>query len=167
MNLARRWTAALAVLLAALLLSACATPPRTTAPTDATLGPWSGRLAVQVADKPDGSFSASFELRGNARDGELSLFSPLGGTLGVVRWEPGKAVLQTGSRTSEYGSLQELMTQVAGAPIPIAALFDWLRGIDTPVPGWQVNLSQLADGRLSAKRYTPPPEADLRVVLEH
>jgi outer membrane lipoprotein LolB len=166
MNLPRRWTAAVAVLLAA-LLSACAAPPRSAAPVDVAHGPWSGRLAVQVEDKPDGSFSASFELRGNAHDGELSLYSPLGGTLGVVHWEPGKAVLQTGSRTSEYGSLQELMTQVAGAPIPIAALFDWLRGVDTAVPGWQVNLSQLADGRISAKRYTPPPEADLRVVLEH
>jgi outer membrane lipoprotein LolB len=166
MNLARRWTAALAVLLAA-LLSACATPPRPASVANASPGPWSGRLAVQVADKPDGSFSASFELRGNANRGELSLSSPLGGTLGVLHWQPGKAVLQSGSRVSEYGSLQELMTQVAGAPIPIAALFDWLRGIDTPVPGWQANLSQLAEGRISAKRYEPPPEADLRVVLDH
>ena len=165
MSLPRRWAAALAVLLAA-LLSACATPPRPATPVDAALGPWSGRLAVQVADKPDGSFSASFELRGNANTGELSLYSPLGGTLGVLRWEPGKAALQSGSRTTEYGSVEELMAQVAGASVPIAALFDWLRGVDTPVPGWQANLSQLAQGRISAKRYEPPPEADLRVVLE-
>ena len=165
MNLPRRWTAVAAVLLAA-LLCACATPPRPAGPVDAALGPWSGRLAVQVADKPDGSFSAAFELRGNADAGELSLYSPLGGTLGVVHWEPGKAVLRSGAKATEFDSIDALVARVAGSPIPIAALFDWLRGIATPVSGWQANLSQLAQGRISAKRYEPPPEADLRVVLE-
>jgi outer membrane lipoprotein LolB len=60
-----------------------------------------------------------------------------------------------------------LAAQVAGTAIPIAALFDWLRGIDTPVPGWRADLTQLAQGRLTAKRYEPAPEADLRVVLDH
>jgi len=165
MTLSRWWSAALALLLAS-LLAGCATPPRPAAPAEAVLGPWSGRLAVQIADKPEGSFSAAFELKGNAKQGELSLFSPLGGTLGVLRWEPGKAVAQWGSRATEYGSLQELMAQVAGAPVPVAALFDWLRGIGTSVPGWNADLSQLAQGRISARRYDPPPEADLRLVLE-
>src|SRR5262249_31775630 len=143
MKAVRWWTATAAVLLAS-LLAACAATPRVVAPAEAMLGPWSGRLAVQVGDKPEGSFAAAFELRGNAKKGEFSLFSPLGGTLGVLRWEPGKAVLQSGSRTRGYGSVEELMAQVAGAPVPVAALFDWLRGIATTVPGWKADLSLLS-----------------------
>jgi outer membrane lipoprotein LolB len=157
-----RWLA----MLFALLLSACATPPKPSAPTDSVLGPWAGRIALFVTDKPEASFSASFELKGNPKQGELALFSPLGGTLGVMQWEPGKALLRSGSRTTEYESVDALAARVAGSPIPIAALFDWLRGNATPVPGWQPDLSQLAQGRISAKRTDPQPQADLRVVLE-
>ena len=50
--------------------------------------------------------------------------------------------------------------------IPVAALFDWLRGIDTPVAGWRADLSQLGAGTAGgAAPASPPPEADLRVVL--
>jgi outer membrane lipoprotein LolB len=38
--------------------------------------------------------------------------------------------------------------------------------MDTPAAGWRADLSQLASGRVAAKRLQPPPEADLRVVLE-
>ena len=47
-----------------------------------------------------------------------------------------------------------------------ASLFDWLAGRPTPVPGWQPDLSRQSEGRISARRTSPPPEADLRVVLE-
>ena len=59
-----------------------------------------------------------------------------------------------------------LVSHVTGSAIPVAALVDWLRGIDTPVPGWRTDLSQLAQGRVTAKRLEPTPEADLRLVLE-
>lgn len=150
-----------AALMSALLVAGCATPPRT--PAQAS---WAGRLALQVQDRPGQSFSAGFELRGSPQSGELSLLSPLGATLAVLNWRPGHATLTAQSRTSEYPSVDELVAQVAGAPIPITALFDWLRGIDTPVPGWQADLSRAGEGRIAARRVDPPPEADLRVVLE-
>jgi outer membrane lipoprotein LolB len=38
--------------------------------------------------------------------------------------------------------------------------------MNTRVPGWRPDLTQLAQGRLFAKRLEPRPEADLRLVLE-
>jgi outer membrane lipoprotein LolB len=156
------------IALAMALVTGCATPPRPAAAVavDRAAGPWSGRLALQVADKPGQSFSAGFELKGDARAGELTLYSPLGGTLAALAWRPGSATLGSGGQLREFASLDELVAQVAGEPIPIAALFDWLRGLDTPVAGWRADLSQLAQGRVAAKRLQPAPEADLRLVLE-
>ena len=152
-------------ILVSLLLAACAAPqPPAATPTD--MGPWSGRLGLSVQDRPGESFSAGFELKGNAQRGELELHSPLGGTLGLLQWEPGKATLRSSSRTTDFESLDALVAQVAGTPIPVAALFDWLRGIATAVPGWTPDLSQLGQGRISAVRTDPPPQASLRVLLE-
>jgi outer membrane lipoprotein LolB len=83
-----------------------------------------------------------------------------------LQWQPGKATLRSNSRTMEYESLDALVAQVAGTPIPVAALFDWLRGIATPVPGWKPDLSGLPQGRIAAVRTSPQPQADLRVLLE-
>jgi outer membrane lipoprotein LolB len=38
--------------------------------------------------------------------------------------------------------------------------------VNTPVPGWRADLSQLAAGRIAAVRVDPPPQADLRVALD-
>jgi outer membrane lipoprotein LolB len=165
MTLRGGWRAAGAVLVA-LMLAACATAPKPPPAATAQMGPWSGRLALTVQDKPGESFAAGFELKGNPESGELELLSPLGGTLGLLQWRPGKATLRSNSRTTEYESVDALVTQVAGTPVPITALFDWLRGVATPVPGWKPDLTQLAQGRISAVRTDPQPQADLRVLLE-
>ncbi len=148
------------------VLAACATAPKPSAPVDAVSGPWVGRLALTVQDQPGQSFSAGFELKGTAVNGDLTLYSPIGGTLAALSWQPGKAMLRTGSKSTDFESVDALLAQVTGTPIPVGALFDWLRGVATPVPGWQPDVSQVGAGRLSAKRTEPPPQADLRVVLE-
>jgi outer membrane lipoprotein LolB len=163
--LIRRWAVGGLVALV-LALAGCASVPKPPAGATAENGPWSGRLAVQVQDQPGQSFSAGFELKGSAVAGELLLFSPIGGTLAVLDWQPGHARLQSNSRTREFDSVDALVAEVSGTAIPVHALFDWLRGIATPAAGWQADLSQLAQGRIAAKRVAPPPEADLRVVLE-
>ena len=165
-RLACAWCARCAVILL-VVLAGCATPPKTSGPVDAQNGPWSGRLAVKVEDKPSDSFSAGFELKGSARAGELALFSPLGGTLAQLVWEPGSATLRTGTDTRQFPSVESLVAHVTGAAIPVAALFDWLHGKETQVAGWHADLSELPQGRLAAKRVEPRPEADLRLVLEH
>jgi outer membrane lipoprotein LolB len=159
------WRARCAVILL-VVLAGCATPPKPTGPVNADTGPWSGRLALQVQDKPGDSFSAGFELKGNARSGELTLYSPLGGTLAQLTWDSSAATLRTGNETRQFPSVDSLVAHVTGTAIPVAALFDWLRGTATQVPGWRPDLTQLGQGRLFAKRLEPRPEADLRLVFE-
>jgi outer membrane lipoprotein LolB len=151
-------------LLLAVLLAGCATPPRTVTPPG--VQSWSGRMALNVEGRSSDSFSAGFELKGAPEAGELTLTNPLGGTVAVLAWAPGAATLRANGRTREFPSLDALAEEATGAPIPVASLFDWLAGKATPVPGWQPDLSQLAQGRLNARRTDPPPPADLRLVLE-
>jgi outer membrane lipoprotein LolB len=149
-----------------MLLAGCAASQKAAAPAIGQTGPLSGRLALQVEDRQSQSFSAAFELSGNAQAGKLALSSPLGGTLAVLSWAPGSATLQNNGQTRQFDSVDALVTHATGSAIPVAALFDWLRGADTPVPGWKADLSQLGQGRLHAERLEPPPHADLRVILD-
>lgn len=158
---------AAAAVAAALLLQGCATPQRPAAPAgQEQVRTVSGRLALQVEERTSESFSASFELRGTAQAGELELFSPLGSTLARLGWGPAGATLAQGGQTRQYASLEALAAAATGTPLPIGALFDWLAGVNTPVPGWQVDLSQVQQGRLHARRLQPLPAADLRVAFE-
>ncbi len=146
----------------ALFLAGCATP------RDAVItGPrWSGRLALQIEGRPEGSFTAGFDLRGSASAGELELLTPLGATAALLQWAPGRASLRVpGQPPREAASLDELVLQATGAALPLAALFDWLAGIPAVAAGWQADLSERAAGRLRARRLSAPA-ADLRVVLE-
>lgn len=127
---------------------------------------WSGRLALQVEDQASQSFSALFELRGSAQSGGLVLISPLGSRLAQLDWKDGHAQLATGAneiRTSD--SLENLLQDVTGTRIPIAALFSWLQGAQATVPGWQADLTGVAEGRLIARRDDPAPKATLRIAL--
>jgi outer membrane lipoprotein LolB len=123
-------------------------------------------MSLQVQDQPSDSFAAFFELSGSPHAGELGLFSPLGGTLAVLNWQPGRATLQAGSNVTQYESVDDLLRRASGTGIPVAALFDWLSGVQTQVPGWTADLSDWSAGRVQARRIDPLPEADLRVILD-
>lgn len=165
----RHWLAAAG---ACAVLLGCATPappPASTAvPTAEQAQRWSGRLALQVEDAPSQSFYASFELSGNASTGSLTLLTPIGSTVALLQWSPGNASLQQGAKVQpqRFASLDELAARATGTPIPVAALFDWLSGTSSPVPGWTADLSAQADGRIVATRQQPLPVATLRVVLD-
>lgn len=112
------------------------------------------------------SFSASFELKGRAENGELTLISPLGNVLAVLRWSPGQALLDRGSQDIQrFASIDELMERATGAAIPLPALFAWLQGNNATASGWIADLTRHGEGRVSAKRTLPAPEANLRLVL--
>lgn len=155
-----------ACLLAALALTGCARPP--SPPLGETRSDfWTGRISLQVHSEPAQSFSASFELKGRPELGELTLISPLGNVLGVLRWSPLDAVLDSGNgKVQRFASVDALMTQATGAAVPLSALFAWLQGDPAKVSGWSADLSRHGEGRILARRADPQPEAHLRVVLD-
>lgn len=136
------------------------------AQNEATPSFWAGRISLQIQSEPVQAFFAGFELKGRPDSGELTLISPLGSTLGVMRWSPGVATLIQGGSIKRFTSTEELLAQTTGAAVPVSALFDWLDGKNTPSQGWLADLSQLDNGRITAKRVAPAPQADLRIVLD-
>ena len=158
------------VLLGGLWLAGCAGPRPPAAPdprlAEAPQAYWRGRLALRLDTPEPTSYFASFELSGQAQAGELLLSTPLGTTLAQLRWAPQRALLTSDGRTRAFDSLDALATEATGTAIPIAALFQWLQGQPAAVDGWQVDLSQLNEGRLQAHRARPAPAAELRLILE-
>ena len=165
-----------------MFLAACATPAALTrAQSEALI---SGRMTVRVETPGPGSqrnLSAAFELSGDADQGRLDLNTPLGTTLARARWEPGTVSLTTPQGESRYADLPALTREMLGEELPVAALFDWLRGRPWPgapstaaVPpaeagfrqlGWDVNLAQFADAWVIARR-DQAPVVTVRVKLE-
>lgn len=160
-----RWRPA-AIAATGAILAACATPPP--ALPGALI---SGRLAVQVEGEAPHGFNGDFELRGDARTGSLRLAGPLGTTVADAHWSPQRTWLVTSQGSTTYANLDQLTAAVLGEPIPLAPLFDWLRGRPWPgAPavsiggsaggfaqlGWRIDLSRWADGLIEARRDAPP-----------
>ncbi len=159
--------------MAALVMTACASVPRGAPPlTDDTL---LGRLAVRI-EAHEGvaarSENAAFELQGSAQAGRLNLSTPLGSVLAQARWAPGSVVLATPQGERSFTNLDALTQEVLGESVPVAALFDWLRGRPWPgaasvasvAPaetgfaqlGWSVSLARFDDGLVIARRESAP-----------
>lgn len=130
---------------------------------------WEGRLAVQILSEPPQEFFANFELTGSQAAGSLALFTPLGSTLLQLRWDANHAELIQGAATLRRNSLADLQSQMqAQVPVtslPIGAWFDWLKGRPTTAPGWQADLSDLSQGRLTAHRHDPSPEIRVKLIF--
>jgi outer membrane lipoprotein LolB len=156
-------------LLMGVMLAGCATPSRTGKPLSAeqTTSPeWQGRISVQVQGTQPSSMSASFSLRGDAKNGELDLYSPLGTTLGALQWTPQLVQLSDGGKHQYFTSLAELTEKTTGAALPVEAIFGWLQGSNVQATGWQADLSGVSRGSLSARRTAPAPEVTLRIKLD-
>lgn len=123
-------------------------------------------MLVQVGGATPQSLSASFTLQGNVDVGSLVLYTPLGTTATQLTWDPSGARLQTHDQAHQAATLAELTRQLTGTELPIASLFDWLQGLNSPAPGWTVDLSQWSQGRLNAQRESPNAPAQLRLILE-
>ena len=103
---------------------------------------------------------------GSARSGVLTLFTPIGTTAAALSWTPSTAVLKANGDIRNFATLDALIKQVIGTAIPVAALFAWLAGDNMQVAGWSADLSRQPDGRITARRLTPAPAAELRLVLD-
>ncbi len=163
--LRRSATLLASLLFATFFIAGCASPPMAAGQNDEKNSFWAGRISLQVQSEPPQAFFAGFELKGNPAQGELTLNSPLGNSLAVLRWSPQEAVLDSGNQIQRFASVDELMEKATGAAVPLPALFDWLGGKNTAAKGWSADLSQQAEGRISASRTTPQPRSDLRIVL--
>jgi len=149
------------------LLAGCATPAPIRSVSQApSTKQWQGRISVTVQSDPPRNMSAGFSLDGDARQGELNLFSPLGTTLATLQWNPTSTQWLQGSQQRRYDSMAHLTEETTGAALPMDAMFDWLEGRATPSPGWQADLSALNQGSLIAKRITPEPLVVLRIKLD-
>lgn len=159
--------------MAALLLSACASlqSPNTADEADRL----SGRLVLRV-DGRGGEvpqvLAAGFDLQGNATAGRLDLASPLGSMLAQARWSPNQVSLRTPDGQRSFENLDALARQMLGEDLPLAALFDWLRGRPWPQApsgvsardtgpgfdqlGWHVDLGRFDEGVVIAQREAPP-----------
>jgi outer membrane lipoprotein LolB len=168
----RAWVLALA-----LLLAGCAGLQRQAPPAEAPR--LAGRLSVNVAagsGRASGG-SASFELVGGPESGQLELTSPLGSLVARAQWQPGLVALRTPDGERRFETLDDLTREMLGEPVPVAALFDWLRGRpwagaehrERPQGfeqlGWRVDLSRQADRVLVATRLAEPV-VTLRARLE-
>ncbi len=172
----RAWRAG-APALAALLLAGCATVVGPVggpvgSPVGSAQDTISGRLSVRVDGQPERSISASFELSGNASQGQLLLTGPLGATAARARWAPGLVLLaRAGGAEERFPDLDALAQAALGETVPIAALFSWLRGRAWPGAvstarvdgtagfeqlGWQIDLGRWPDGAVQAERMAPP-----------
>jgi outer membrane lipoprotein LolB len=164
--------ARLAALVVALLMTACAVPPKAPALAGDEL---SGRLAVRIEGTNGAaarSVSAAFDLQGTPQAGRLDLSTPLGSVLAQARWSPGSVVLATPQGEQSFSDLDALTHAVLGESLPVAALFDWLRGRPWPgaastasvAPaepgfeqlGWVVSLAHFDDAWIAARRERAP-----------
>lgn len=161
----------LAAVIAAAVLSGCATVSPPIPPGDSL----AGRMTVRVEPTPASearNVTASFDLQGGPQQGQLDLSTPLGTVLAQARWSPDKVALVTTQGETRFANLDELTREVLGESLPVAALFDWLRGRPWPgapsVPsaapaepgfqqlGWKVSLARFAEGWISARRDQAP-----------
>ena len=154
------------LLLATFFIAGCAHNTGAAVLNDPKNAIWAGRISLQVQSDPPQSFFAGFELKGTPDKGDLTLVSPIGSVIGVMRWSPGEAVLESGREVRSFASVDALLAQVTGAAIPVTALFAWLEGTNTSQYGWTADLSQQSTGRITAKRVDPAPQAELRIVLD-
>ena len=161
----------IALLLAAVLLSGCASVARQPLPVAAAGDvQLSGRLSVTVSGssgKPTGG-AAGFQLSGNPAAGQLELLSPLGTLAARATWSAGAVSLQTPEDERRFEDLDALTRELLGEPIPVAALFDWLSGkpwpqaasVATPQGfeqlGWQIDLAKFSEGLIVAIRRADP-----------
>jgi outer membrane lipoprotein LolB len=149
------------------LLAACSHVPRSMVSDSALpMGHWEGRLSMQVANHPPEQFSSAFEMTGHSKQGELTLLSPLGTTMAVVRWNPQGASLQQGANTQQFDSMDALTQRLTGAPLPLPALLTWLDGAGPPVAGWKISAQAMKSGRrVLAERQQPLPGLQLTLLL--
>ncbi|MGL4666698.1 MAG: lipoprotein insertase outer membrane protein LolB [Saezia sp.] len=156
-------------------LTACSAPSQLRA-TPASMY-FSGRLSLVQDPDPFAldpqaqqgqTWTAHFELAGSPENGTLHLYTPVGTTVAKVTWQSGQAIVETSNDIQYFNSLEELTSRHFQQSIPVAALFDWLKGTPTKqnIEGWRVDLSKSERGIIKADRLDPTPQVHLKIVVD-
>lgn len=140
--------------LAALILAACAelAPQADDAPR---LGPplasvsAEGRISLRQGERRD---HLRFRWEHTPGSDVVLLMSPLGqGLAELTRDRNGARLTQSNQATITADTLPQLAQRVLGAPLPLEAMADWLRGarpdLRGEVDGWQVVISDTSPYR--------------------
>ena len=156
------------LLAAAFLLAGCAGMVGVPPSKASAQARWQGRMAIKVFSVPVKAFAADFVLTGNPEQGELTLMTPLGNTLAQLQWAAGAARLKTAGtdQPAHFESLDSLVLHATGTALPVTALFTWLQGGQASATGWEVELENIASGRLIARQLAREPQAELKIILE-
>jgi outer membrane lipoprotein LolB len=130
-------------------------------------GHWEGRLSLKVLQQPPEQFSANFELNGLSEAGELYLYSAIGTTLAVARWNPQNAQMQQGQAVQTFESMDALTKTITGSALPVPALMAWLDQDGPELPGWTLKSESTPSGRrIYAQRQTPLPALQLTLLVD-
>jgi outer membrane lipoprotein LolB len=152
--------------------AATVTPAAPVLAAHALSGQWDGRLSLKLAafgGETATGLTMAFELEVQGQSGTLNLSTPMGTRVAAVHWQPGQsgARLETSEGPQQFESLDSLTHQILGEALPLDAMLYWLDGQPAPAlpyerlaatpgvfeqAGWQVDATQLSQGRLDATR---------------
>lgn len=164
------------VCLAALLLAACA-GIRDVSDAAQTLGPplqrfvAEGRISLRQGERRD---HLRFRWEHVPGSDVVLLMSPLGqGLAELTRDAAGARLVQPGQATISADTLPQLAQRVLGAPLPLEAMADWLRGarpaLSGEVDGWRVVISETSAfrrSRLLRVMEARREDAELKLIVD-
>jgi outer membrane lipoprotein LolB len=149
---------------------------------------YAGHLNLKLqafGDKGAEGGSFHFDLQAQPTSGVMDISTPFGTLVASVRWNAGNASLLTPNGQQVFASIDELLTQALGEPLPVATLLYWLKGQPDPnVPftwlnapssptamaqfqqlDWWVDATDLAAGVLHAHRDTQPQVRGAKLTI--
>ena len=162
--------------LAALLLAACA-GMQDVPDAAQTLGPplprfvAEGRISLRQGERRD---HLRFRWEHTPESDVVLLMSPLGqGMAELTRDATGARLVQPNQATIAADTLPQLAQRVFGAPLPLEAVAEWLRGarpaLSGEVDGWRVVISETSafrQGRLLRVMEASREDVELKLIVD-
>lgn len=91
-----------------------------------------GKINIQYQqNEKTETLTGNFEWQQNSNEMSITLSSPLGQTIAIIRENPQGASLEQSKQETRYaGNVEQLLTESLGWSLPITGLRDWLQGFD-------------------------------------
>ena len=100
----------------------------------------SGKISIQYQQNEKAeTLSGNFEWQQNGQELTITLSSPLGQTIAIIRETPEGASLQQAKQETRYApNVEQLLYESLGWTLPVAGLRDWLQGFDRSASGQRI-----------------------------